>query len=345
MKVLLTGGAGYIGSVTAAALEAADHVPVILDSLVVGKRALVGDRAFYEGDIADRGLLRRIAADHPDIGCTLHFAARTVVAESVERPYLYYRENLAKALELADELKALGLNRLVFSSSASVYASSSGEGVDETASVAPQSPYARSKLMAERALQDLAEATSLRLVALRYFNPIGAAPDLSAGSHMAEPTHVLGRLMAAARGLLKDFTITGTNYPTRDGTGVRDYVHVWDVARAHVAAVDGFDSALERADQPWTIFNVGTGRGMTVRELVQVVEGVLGREINVREAPPRPGDVAGGFAEVAKISNVLGWSATHSVADGVASAFAWEERRDRLAGALGGDAGDDGMGN
>ena len=328
MKVLLTGGAGYIGSVTAAALEAAGHVPVILDSLVVGKRALVGERPFYEGDIADRGLLCQIAADHPDIECTLHFAARTVVGESMERPYLYYRENFAKTLELADELAALGIHRLVFSSSASVYASSSGDGVEETDALAPQSPYARSKLMAEGALQDLAEATSLRVVTLRYFNPIGAAPDLSAGSHVADPTHVLGRLMAAARGRSNEFTITGTDYATRDGTGVRDYVHVWDVARAHVATVEGFDGAIERADRPWTIFNVGTGRGMTVRELVQVVEGELGRELQVREAPARPGDVAGGFAEVAKVRSVLGWSACHSVAEGVASALAWEEQRD-----------------
>ena len=243
MKVLLTGGAGYIGSVTAVALEAAGHVPVILDSLVVGKRALVGDRTFYQGDIADRPLLRRIAADHPDIACTLHFAARTVVAESMSRPYLYYRENFSKTLELADELAALGLNRLVFSSSASVYAASSGEGLDENAPTAPQSPYARSKLMAELALEDLAGSSPLRLVALRYFNPIGAAPDLTAGSHVAEPTHVLGRLMAVAGGREPEFAITGTDYATRDGTGVRDYVHVWDVARAHVATVECFDSA------------------------------------------------------------------------------------------------------
>jgi UDP-glucose 4-epimerase len=327
VKVLLTGGAGYIGSVTAVALEAAGHVPVILDSLVVGTRALVGDRTFYQGDIADRSLLRRIAADHPDIECTLHFAARTVVPESVKRPHLYYRENFSKTLDLADELAAMEMDRLVFSSSASVYADSAGGGVDEDAPIDPQSPYARSKAMAESALTDLALSGGPKVVMLRYFNPIGASPDLTAGSHVAAPTHVLGRLLATALGDEPEFAITGTEYPTRDGTGLRDYVHVWDVARAHVAAVERFDEALEQADQPWNALNIGTGRGTTVRELVGVVEAVLKRPIPVREAAARPGDVAGGFATVDKARLMLGWTAEQSVAEAVASAVAWETRR------------------
>ncbi|MCW2794732.1 NAD-dependent epimerase/dehydratase family protein, partial [Nocardioides sp.] len=221
MKVLVTGGAGYIGSTTAKALEQAGHIPVILDSLLSGPHAFVRDRIFYEGDIADRALLRRIAEEHPDLEATIHMAARIVVPESVQLPYEYYRDNVAKSLELFDELTGLGLNRVLFSSSASLYATKDDFEVTEEDPVEPQSPYARTKRMMELILEDMAAATDLRAIVLRYFNPIGSDPDLESGIYAKEPSHVLGQLVLAARGLKPSFTITGTEHPTRDGTGVR----------------------------------------------------------------------------------------------------------------------------
>ena len=241
MKVLVTGGAGYIGSTTAKALEEAGHTPVILDSLLTGPLAFVRDRIFYEGDIADRALLRRVFDEHPDIDATIHMAARIVVPESVEKPYEYYRDNVAKSLELFDELNALGKGRVLFSSSASIYALKDEFEVSEGDRLEPGSPYARTKRMMEEILQDMAVATDLRVIILRYFNPIGSDPDLESGIYAKEPSHVLGQLVMAARGQKDAFTITGTEHPTRDGTGIRDYIHVVDLARAHVRAVERFD--------------------------------------------------------------------------------------------------------
>ena len=332
MKVLVTGGAGYIGSTTAKALEQAGHTPVILDSLLTGPRAFVGDRTFYEGDIADRPLLRRIVDEHPDIECTIHMAARIVVPESVEKPYEYYRDNVAKSLELFDELTRLGKNRVVFSSSASLYATVESFEVDESSPLDPPSPYARTKRMMEQVLADIAGATDLRAVILRYFNPIGSDPDLDTGVYAREPSHVLGQLVLAAQGLKDAFTITGTDLPTRDGTGIRDYIHVWDLAEAHAAAVEKFDHAIQTEGAPSTILNLGTGSGVTVRELVTAFEGVYGKPVPVLEGPPRPGDAVGAFANVDKARAVLGWSSSLTLEDGIASALAWGRRRKEILG-------------
>jgi UDP-glucose 4-epimerase len=332
MKVLVTGGAGYIGSTTAKALEEAGHVPVILDSLLTGPRAFVRDRIFYEGDIADRGLLTRVMEEHPDIDCTIHMAARIVVPESVEKPYEYYRDNVAKSLELFDQLVALGKPRVLFSSSASLYAMVEDFEVTEESPLSPGSPYARTKLVMEMALTDMAASTGLRAIILRYFNPIGSDPDLESGIYAREPSHVLGQLIMAAQGQKDAFTITGTEHPTRDGTGIRDYIHVWDLAQAHVTAVERFDEVLDQVGAPSTIINVGTGAGVTVRELVKAFERVFGKEVPVREAPPRPGDAVGAFANVDKARDVLGWTSSLSIEDAIGSALAWGRKRKSILG-------------
>jgi UDP-glucose 4-epimerase len=332
MKVLVTGGAGYIGSTTCKALEQAGHVPVVLDSLLTGPRVFVGDRAFYEGDVADRALVRRIAEEHPDIDATIHMAARIVVPESVEEPYEYYRDNVAKSLELFDELTNLGLDRVLFSSSASLYAMKDDFEVTEEDPLDPPSPYARTKRMMEQVLEDMAVATNLRAIILRYFNPIGSDPDLETGIYAREPSHVLGQLVMAARGQKDSFTITGVDHPTRDGTGIRDYVHVWDLARAHVRAVERFDEVLQTVDAPSTVINVGTGAGVTVRELVASFERVFGSSVPTTEAPPRPGDAVGAYANVDKSRRLLGWSTELSLDDAIASALAWGEKRREILG-------------
>lgn len=332
MKVLVTGGAGYIGSVTAKALEEAGHTPVILDSLLTGPLAFVRDRAFYQGDIADRALLRRIVDEHPDLDATIHMAARIVVPESVEQPYEYYRDNVAKSLELFDELNSLGRSRVLFSSSASLYATKDDFEVTEEDPLDPQSPYARTKRMMEQILQDMAVATDLRAIILRYFNPIGSDPDLESGIYAKEPSHVLGQLVMAARGQKDAFTITGVDHPTRDGTGIRDYIHVWDLARAHVRAIERFDEVIATVGEPSVVINVGTGDGVTVRELVTAFQNVFGHEVPLREAPPRPGDAVGAFANVDRSAELLGWRTELSLEDAISSALAWGEKRQEILG-------------
>jgi UDP-glucose 4-epimerase len=332
MKILVTGGAGYIGSITATALEEHAHTPIILDSLLSGPRVFTRDRIFYEGDIADRDLIRRIVEEHPDIECTIHMAARTVAPESVALPYEYYRDNVAKSLELFDQLGQLQKPRVIFSSSASVYAPAKDFEVFEDSPLKPLSPYARTKQMMEMILADLAASTHLQAIILRYFNPIGSDPYLRSGVHPRAPSHALGQIVMAARGQREAFMVTGTDYPTRDGTGLRDYIHVWDLAMAHVRAVERFGEVLERAGEPSSIINLGTGSGVTVRELISTVERVLGRHVPVRDAPRRVGDVAGGFANVDKARTILNWSTRHSLEDGVRSALEWAAKRRGILG-------------
>jgi UDP-glucose 4-epimerase len=260
-------------------------------------------------------------------------AARIVVPESVAQPYEYYRDNVAKSLELFDELVALGKPRVLFSSSASLYAlPDDGFEVDESSALDPQSPYARTKLMMEMALQDIAAATDLRAVILRYFNPIGSDPDLESGVYVREPSHVLGQLVLTAQGVKDTFTITGTDHPTRDGTGIRDYIHVWDLARAHVAAVERFDDVLAAVGAPRTIINVGTGAGVTVRELVSAFERVYGAKVPVTEAPPRPGDAVGAYANVDLSRKLLQWQAESTLDQAIESALAWFRKRKEVLG-------------
>ena len=332
MKILVTGGAGYLGSTTAKALEAAGHTPVVLDSLLSGPLAFVRDRIFYEGDIADRDLVRRIVEEHPDLDATIHMAARIVVPESVEKPYEYYRDNVAKSLELFDQLVALGKPRVLFSSSASLYAIKDDFEATEDDPLAPSSPYARTKRMIEEVLQDMAVATDLRAVILRYFNPIGSDPDLESGIYAKEPSHVVGQLVMAARGQKDSFTITGTEHPTRDGTGIRDYIHVWDLARAHVRAVERFDEVIAEVGSPSVVINVGRGDGVTVREMVAAFERVFGHEVPVTEAPPRPGDAVGAFANVDRSAALLDWRTELSIDEAIASALAWADRRQEVLG-------------
>src|SRR4051812_2963004 len=199
MKILVTGGAGYIGSTTAKALEDAGHVPVILDSLLTGPQAFVGDRIFYEGDIGDRALVRRIVEEHPDLDATIHMAARIVVPESVEKPYEYYRDNVAKSLELFDQLDQLDKPRVVFSSSGSLYAVTDSFEVTEDDPLAPTSPYARTKWMIEHVLEDMAAATDLRAIMLRYFNPIGSTPISGTATLTTSPRPRSGRWGLPAR--------------------------------------------------------------------------------------------------------------------------------------------------
>ncbi|MFC6592603.1 UDP-glucose 4-epimerase GalE [Deinococcus lacus] len=333
MKILVTGGAGYIGSVTCSALEEAGHQPVILDSLVTGCPDFVAGRPFYQADIAQKEVLEQVLREHPDTELTIHFAARIQVPESVSQPALYYRENVLKSLQLFENLAELGQKKVIFSSSASIYESPVGENlsVSETSSLKPLSPYAKSKWMTEEMLKDLCAASDLRGLALRYFNPVGADPRLRSGPYLPDPSHLLGRLLTAVR-TGETFLVTGTDYPTRDGTGLRDFIHIWDLALAHVAAAERFDSAFAQAaqesgePQSYLAVNVGSGEGVTVREFVQAFEQVYPGELQAADGPRRPGDSAGAYADITRARRWLGWSPSLSIREAVESALAWQAR-------------------
>ncbi len=324
MKALITGGAGFIGGTIASACHDDGIDVVVLDDLSAAPAPHLDRHVFYHGDIADEGLLARIACEHPDLTHVVHCAARIVVPESVADPLAYYDANVGKSVAMLRSLVRLGLHRVIFSSSASVYRGDDGAGVDERSPLHPGSPYATSKAMVEQILADAGAAGQLRSISLRYFNPIGADPSLRTGPSNPDPSHVVGRLVTSWR-TGAPFTITGTDWPTRDGTGVRDFVHVWDLARAHVAAITRFDDVATMA-QPSRTINVGTGSGMTVRELVAAFQEVVGPGLDVRDGAARPGDGAGAYAVTTLAERLLDWRPELTVQQGIRDALAWAER-------------------
>lgn len=324
MKFLITGGAGFIGSTIASAAIDHGHTPVILDSLVTGRREFVTGRDFYEGDIADADLVNRIFDEHPDLEAVVHCAALIVVPDSVADPIGYYDANVSKTLRFIDTAIARGLTRLIFSSSASMYEPSDDFSVDESAALNPVSPYARTKAVVEGMLSDISAATDLRVMSLRYFNPIGADPRMRTGLQIELPSHALGKLILAKRAG-SAFLITGDDYPTRDGTGIRDYVHVWDLASAHLAALESFDDSM--GADGYQVINLGTGTGTTVAELVAAFERVTGEPMPVTSAPRRPGDAVGAFTRSSKAEELLAWTPQLSIDQGIADSLTWFDQR------------------
>jgi UDP-glucose 4-epimerase len=325
VKVLIAGGAGYIGSTVASACSDAGIVPVILDSVVTGRREFAADQAFYQGDIADGPVVDRIFAEHPDISAVVHCAALIVVADSVADPVGFYRANVTKSLEFVAHLLRNGCRRLIFSSSAAIYKASEDLIVDEDSAIDPQSPYARTKAVCETMFADIAAAEPLRVLSLRYFNPIGADPKMRTGLQLRRPTHALGKMIQAQEEGVP-FVITGTDWPTRDGSGIRDYIHVWDLATAHVAALTRFDTL----PGPVTAINLGTGTGTTVRELVDTFNRVSDRPVQAREAGRRPGDVAGAYTRIDRAVRLLAWRPQYDVADGIRHSLQWTAIRDDI---------------
>ena len=325
MKVLIAGGAGYIGSTIASACLDAGITPVILDSLVTGRREFAAGRALYEGDIADGAAVDRVFAEHPDISAVIHCAALIVVPDSVADPVGYYRANVSKSLEFTAHLLRNGCERMIFSSSASIYRPGHDFTVDESSALSPQSPYAQTKAVCEAMFADIAAGQPIRVLSLRYFNPIGADPAMRTGLQNARPSHALGKMIQAREEGIP-FQITGTGYPTRDGTGIRDYIHVWDLAAAHLAALDRFDDVLADGTTSCAI-NLGTGTGTTVRELLDAFREVAGPTA-AREVPPRPGDVAGAYTRSDRAKRMLGWEPRFSIAEGIRHSLQWAAIRD-----------------
>jgi len=322
MRVLVTGGAGYIGSVVAEGLLAEGHAVLVYDDLSRGHREAVPDgAAFVRGDLLDADALREAVRRHR-VEAVAHLGGETAVAESVLDPARYYRANVVGGLTLLGVARECGVGLLVFSSSCAVYGEPAQPLIDEDDPTRPASPYGETKLAFERALGWYGRAFGLRWVALRFFNAAGATE--TRGERHDPETHLVPLVLETAAGRRPDVTIHGGDYPTRDGTCVRDYVHVTDLARAHVLALD----ALARG-RPSAAYNLGCGgQGYTVREVIQVAREVTGREIPVRVGPRRPGDPAVLIAGNDRIARDLGWRpARQDLREIVGSAWAWMQGR------------------
>jgi UDP-glucose 4-epimerase len=330
VQVLIAGGAGYIGSTIASACLDAGITPVIIDNLVTGRREFTEGRFFYEGGIEDGELIDRVFQEHPEINAVVLCAALINVPESVENPVNYYANNVSNSLSLVSHLIRHGCTRLVFSSSAATYRTGDGSEVSEDADRDPLSPYAQTKVVCEEMFEDIANAGLMRVLSLRYFNPIGADPKMRTGLQFARPSHALGKMISAMEEGER-FEITGTDYPTRDGTGVRDYIHVWDLATAHLLALEKFDEVVS-PHQRHDAINLGSGRGTTVRELIDAFNAVVEKPLAVREVPRRPGDNAGAYASCAKAERLLKWRASLSLTDGIRDSLRWAALRNDVLG-------------
>ncbi|MCG6907645.1 MAG: UDP-glucose 4-epimerase GalE [Desulfobacteraceae bacterium] len=305
MDVLVVGGAGYIGSFVSRMLLAEGYRPTVLDNLSLGHRAALDPAIpLVTGDLADTGLLGRLFSER-HFDAVMHFAALASVAESVQMPLTYYRNNVANTLNLLDAMRHAGVGRFIFSSSAAIFGSPERIPIDEHHPARPINPYGRSKLMVEEILQDAAAAGDLQFVALRYFNAAGASPDGRMGEDHRCETHLIPLVLKAAlKGAQNGpaLKVFGTDYPTPDGTCVRDYIHVSDLARAHLLALDHLAAGGASA-----AFNLGNGKGFSVMEVIATAEKVTGRRVAFETAARRDGDPPILVAAADRISRELGW--------------------------------------
>jgi len=319
--ILVTGGAGYIGSHVARQLGERGEKLVTLDNLSTGFRGAVLHGEFVPGDTGDAALVARVLAEHK-VDTVMHFAAHIQVPESVANPLKYYRNNPASTRTLLECCVAAGVKHFVFSSTAAVYGIPEGGVADEATATVPINPYGWSKLMSEYMLRDVAAVTPLRYVALRYFNVAGADPGGRIGQSTPEATHLIKVACEHVVGKRESISVFGTDYDTPDGTCIRDYIHVEDLAAAHLKALD----YLRRGGTATTL-NCGYGRGLSVREVLDKVASVSGTRLQVREAGRRAGDPPQLVAAAVRIRETLGWAPRHDDLAGiVATALAWERR-------------------
>ena len=317
MSILVTGGAGYIGSHTVRQLVQGGREVVVFDSLELGHRSAVHGAPLVVGDIADRALVEATCREH-GVTQVVHFAAYKSVGESMHDPERYWRNNVWGTAQLADAVLAAGVREFVFSSSCSVYGNPDRMPVDESASIKPESVYAETKAMSEKVLAWYGVTHGLRSVALRYFNAAGASDDSLIGEDWAHSANLIPLVMKAALGKAAAIEIYGTDYPTPDGTCIRDYIHVDDLATAHVLALDHLGRSGESV-----ALNVGTGTGSSVRDVIVATERISGVEVPVRIGGRRAGDPVVTYADPAEIERVLGWRATRTLDDIIATAWRW----------------------
>ncbi|MBD5207768.1 MAG: UDP-glucose 4-epimerase GalE [Bacteroidales bacterium] len=333
-KILVTGGTGYIGSHTVVELQQAGYDVVIIDNLsnsnaavVDGIEAITGIRpAFVEGDCTDLDTLRTLFREHPGIKGIINFAASKAVGESVQKPLLYYRNNLVTLINLLTLMPEFDVKGVVFSSSCTVYGEPDRNPIDETAPIKPAtSPYGNTKQISEEIIRDyVASGAPIKSILLRYFNPVGAHPSALIGElPLGVPQNLVPYLTQAAAGIRPELTVFGDDYNTPDGSCIRDYIDVVDLAKAHVIAMermlDGKDT------EPVEVFNLGTGRGLSVLELISAFERATGVKVPHKIGPRRAGDIEKIWADPKRANEVLGWKAEADIEDTMRNAWAWQQ--------------------
>lgn len=335
MKILVTGGLGYIGSHTVVALSEAGYEVVIVDNLsntrmevIDGIESIIGRRpAFYELDLRNELQVIELFNKEPSIEGVIHFAASKAVGESVENPLLYYENNLSAFIYLLKQLAVKPKSHLIFSSSCTVYGQADVMPITEKAPIkVAESPYGNTKQIGEEILKDTVKVSAgLSAIALRYFNPIGAHASAQIGElPLGVPQNLVPFITQTAAGLRKELAVFGDDYPTPDGTCIRDYIHVVDLAEAHVAALTRLVNGESISD--FEVFNLGTGKGSSVLEVIESFEKVSGSKLPYRIAGRREGDVIQAYADTEKANSVLGWKSKYSLDDALASAWAWERK-------------------
>ena len=321
MKVLVVGGAGYIGSHMVQDLLDAGHTPVTLDSLVTGHRNAVLGGVFQQGDLADRAMLDNMFHTH-EIDAVMHFASFIQVGESVRAPGMYYLNNFANTLNLLDAMAKAGVKRFIFSSTAAIFGEPQSSVIDERHPQQPINPYGASKQMVERALVDFERAYGIRYVCLRYFNAAGAHPNGLIGERHDPESHLVPLVLQVASGRRSHITVFGRDYETPDGSCIRDYVHVLDLCQAHRLALDWLMQGGASA-----AFNLGNGNGFSVLEVIRAAEKVTGRKLKMEDGPRRSGDPARLVADSHLIRHHLRWLPAYSDLETIVKhAWAWENR-------------------
>jgi len=320
--VLVTGGAGYIGSHACKVLSRAGYRPVVFDNLSRGHRAAVRWGPLVEGNLAEREKLTA-TLDHYDVACVMHFAAFAYVGESVTDPALYYSNNLGGTLSLLEAMRETGVDKIVFSSTCATYGTPNETPIRENSPQLPVNPYGETKLAIERALHWYGEAYGLRSASLRYFNASGADPEGEIGELHEPETHLVPLVVEAALGRRQQVEIYGIDYQTPDGTAIRDYIHVQDLAEAHLRALEHLGAGRQSV-----ALNLGTGHGHSVRQVIRAVESVSGNAVPCREAARRPGDPPILVADPSLAAELLGWRARISDLDTIVrTALAWHQSR------------------
>lgn len=319
MAILVTGGAGYIGSIVVEDLRGKGENPIVLDNLVYGHRAAVDENIpFYEGDIGDKKLVEKIVREHK-IEAVMHFSAFAYVGESVENPSKYYENNFVQTLQLLDVLIKNDIKKFIFSSTCATYGEPDYVPIDEKHPQNPTNPYGWSKFMVERALSDFDRAYGLKFVALRYFNACGASENC--GEHHAPETHLIPLILFAAQGTRDSISIFGDDYPTPDGTAIRDYIHIADLSAAHLLALE----YLRQSGDSESI-NLGNGNGYSVKEVIEAARKVTGKNIKAKIAPRRAGDPSKLVADAEKAQKILGWKPQFpDIEQIIESAWTWHE--------------------
>lgn len=330
MNVLVTGGTGFIGSHTVVELLKSGHTVVVVDNLCNSTKGVLqalheitGQTIpFVEADVRDTDAITKILKENT-IEAVIHFAALKAVGESAQKPLEYYDNNIGGLVSVLEAMQDTSVNKLIFSSSATVYGDPDSLPLTEEAPLKPATnPYGATKQMGERIIEDTTQASNLRAVLLRYFNPIGAHESGLIGEQPnGIPNNLVPYLVQAASGVREKLTVFGNDYDTPDGSGVRDYIHVVDLARAHVAAL-GY---VESQDSPSSIFNIGTGKGVSVLELINTFERVNGVTVPYEIGPRRPGDVASVYADPSKAEKLLGWKAEKTLEDSLKDAWNWQQ--------------------